>query len=196
MSVGSKFVDEHCEGCALGKHTRYPFPKNGSNKTKEVLELVHSDVCGPMNKVSVGGSVYYVTFVDDYRKFTWLYMMKKKNEVLSKFREFMALVENITGKQLKKIRKDNGGEYTSEEFIEFCKQRDIIKEQTIPYTPQQNGVAERMNRTIMDNVRAMLYHSKLPLYLWAEAVATEVYLRNRRPTSSLRGILPIKDGMM
>ena len=77
--------------------------------------------------------MYYVIFVDDYNKFTWLYMMKKKNEVLSKFHKFLALVENITGKQLKKIRTDNGGEYTSEEFIEFYKQRGIIKEQTIPY---------------------------------------------------------------
>ena len=190
MSVDSKSLDEHCEGCALGKQSRYPFPKNSPKKTNDVLELVHSDVCGPMNIASVGGSLYFLTFKDDYSNFTWVYMLKKKSEVLEKFLEFLALAENFTGKRLKRIRTDNGGEYTSEEFIKYCKQRGVIKQLTIPYTPQQNGVAERLNRTIMENVRSMLYHSNLPLYLWAEAVATVVYLRNMSPTSSFKGETP------
>ena len=112
MSINSKALDEHCEGCALGKQSRYPFPKNSPKKTNDVLELVHSDVCGPMNIASVGGSLYFLTFKDDYSNFTWVYMLKKKSEVLEKFLEFLALAENFTGKRLKRIRTDNGGEYT------------------------------------------------------------------------------------
>ena len=110
MSVDSKALDEHCYGCALGKQSRYPFPKNSSKKTTDVLELVHSDVCGPMNIASVGGSLYFLTFKDDYSNFTWVYMLKKKSEVLEKCLEFVALAENFTGKSLKRIRTDNGGE--------------------------------------------------------------------------------------
>ena len=99
-----KPVDADCEGCALGKQTRYPFPKNPSGKrTTEVLELVHSDVCGPMSVPSVGGSSYYVTFIDDFTNFVWVYPLKKKSEVFQKFTEFLALAENLTGCRLKRF---------------------------------------------------------------------------------------------
>ena len=100
------------------------------------------------------------------------------------------MAENFSGRRLKKFRSDNGGEYIGENFKKYLKQRGILTEPTVPYTPQQNGKAERMNRTILDNVRAMLYHANLPLYLWAEAVSTVVYLRNRSPTSSFKGATP------
>ena len=174
-----------CEGCALGKQSRLPFPKSSSSKTSDVLELVHSDVCGPMSVPSVGGSLYFITFIDDFSKYVWVHVIKKKSDALEKFKEFLALTENQTGKKLKRFRSDNGGEYFSGEFDTFCDARGIFREPTIPYTPQQNGVAERMNRTIMDNVRALLYHGNLPLSLWGEAVSTVVYLRNRSPTANL-----------
>ena len=104
-------MDEHCEGCALGKQSRYPFPKKSLSKTSEILELVHSDVCGPMNIPSVGGSVYFITFIDDFSKFVTVYMMKKKNEAFNKFDEYVKMAENLTGKRLKRIRSDHGGEY-------------------------------------------------------------------------------------
>ena len=190
MEVDSKHVEEVCEGCALGKATRYPFPKVSSKKTTDVLELVHSDVCGPLNIPSVGGSIYFVSFIDDYSNYVWVHMLKRKSEVLEKFVEFVAMAENHSGRTLKKVRSDNAGEYFSNEIENFCKEKGILTEPTIPYTPQQNGKAERLNRTIMDNVRASLYHAKLPLYLWAEAVAAIVYLRNRSPTSSFKGATP------
>ena len=190
MKLDLKHEDEDCEGCAVGKSVRYPFPKVGSKKSTGILDLVHSDVCGPLNIASVGGSIYFLTFIDDYSNFVCVYMLKKKSAVLEKFIEYLAMAENFSGRRLKKLRSDNGGEYVSDAFKDYLKQRGILTEPTVPYTPQQNGKAERMNRTILDNVRAMLYHAKLPLYLWAEAVSTVVYLRNRSPTSSFKGATP------
>ena len=181
----SASVPENCDGCVLGKQSRSPFPKSSDSKTTSVLELVHSDVCGPMSVASVGGSFYFITFVDDYSRYVWVYIIRKKGQAIDKFKEFIALSENTTGKRIKRFRSDNGGEYFSGEFDAICKERGIFREPTIPYTPQHNGVAERLNRTIMDNVRALLYHANLPLSLWGEAVSTVVYLRNRSPTSCL-----------
>ena len=191
--VKSKPMNVDCEGCALGKQARYPFQKNPRGKrTSEVLERVHSDVCGPMNIASVGGSSYYVTFIDDYSNYVWVHLLKQKSEVFAKFKEFLAVAQNLTDRRLKRFRFDNGGEYISTDFNNFLKQQGIYKEPTIPYTPQQNGVAERMNRTIMDNVRSLLHHGKLPLSLWGEAVSTVVYLRNRSPTSGLKEVTPFE----
>ena len=192
IEIDSKHVEEVCEGCAVGKAVRYPFPKIGSKKSTDLLNLIHTDVCGPLNIASVGGSIYFVTFIDDFSNYVWVYMLKKKSEVLEKFIEFVAMAENSSGKRLKKLRNDNGGEYVSNALTDYCKEKGILTEPTIPYTPQQNGKAERMNCTIMDNVRASLYHAKLPLYLWAEAVSTIVYLRNRSPTSSFKGATPFE----
>ena len=190
MTLSTKDVTNLCEGCALGKHSRDPFPKKSKSKSTELLELIHTDVCGPLNVASLGGSIYYVTFIDDFSSYVTIYMMKQKSEVFEKWVEFVAMAENHCGKRVKNVRADNGGEYIGESFVNFCKERGIQRQPTIPYTPQQNGKSERMNRTIMDNVRATLYHANLPLYLWAEAAANVVYLRNRSPTSSLKGATP------
>ena len=147
-------------------------------------------MCGPMNFTSVGGSRYFVTFIDDVTHYTTVYMLKKKSEVLDKFKEFVESSERLIGKQVKKLRSDNGVEYISEEFAEYCKSRGILQEVTVPYTPQQNGVAERMNRTIIDTVRSMLHHGNLPLSFWAEALSTANYIRNRSPTSCLKEKTP------
>ena len=190
LNVNPKDVPSDCEGCYLGKQSRLPFPKKSSGKKAKILDLVHSDVCGPMSVPSVGGSIYFSTFIDDHSNFTWVYMLKQKSEVGGVFLEWLTMVENLTEKRLKEFRSDNGGEYIAHYFTDLCKDRGIALQPTIPYTPQQNGVAERMNRTIMDNVRATLYHAKLPVFLWAEAVATIVYLRNLCPTSSFKGVTP------
>ena len=190
LKVNSKDAPADCEGCLLGKQTRLPFPKKSSGKKAQILDLVHSDVCGPMSVPSVGGSLYFVTLIDDHSNFTWVFMLKQKSAVSGVFLEWLIMVETLTEKRLKEFRSDNGGEYVSNYFSEICKERGISLQPTIPYTPQQNGVAERMNRTIMDNVRATLYHAKLPLFLWAEAVATVVYVRNVCPTSSFKGVTP------
>ena len=194
---------EDCHGCAVGKAKRLPFPKKSTRKTTRPLELIHSDVCGPFHVDSVGGSRYFVTFVDDYSRYVTVYMLTAKSEAFDKFVDFVIMSENKFGVEiqnfelegelgvkLKKFRSDGGGEYVSSRFIEFCSSGGIEKQITVPYTPQQNGVAERMNRTLMEMARSMIYHANCSQKLWAEAVATAAYLRNRCPTSTFQGATP------
>jgi transposase InsO family protein len=115
----------------------------------------------PMSSIS--GYVYYVSFIDDYSRKTWLYFLKSKDEVFSEFKEFKALIENISKRKIKILRSDNGGEYTSKEFVNFCKDVGIKRELTNPYNPQQNGVVERKNRTIMEVVKTMIHDQDLPM---------------------------------
>jgi hypothetical protein len=173
-----------CNGCAQGKNIKNPFPKR-DNKAKGVLELIHSDVCGPMPPSSISGYVYYVSFIDDYSRKTWVYFLKSKDEVFNKFKEFKALIENIFERKIKILRLDNGGEYTSKEFVNFCKDVGIKRELTTPYNPQQNGVAKRKNKTIMEAVKTMIHDQDLPMCLWAEATMTAVYVKNRLSHSAL-----------
>jgi hypothetical protein len=143
-------------GCAKGKNIKNPFPKR-DNKVEGVLELIHSDMCGPMPSSSISRYVYYVSFIDDYSHKTWIYFLKSKDEVFSKFKELKALIENLSERKIKILRSDNGGEYTSKEFMNFCRDVGIKRELTTPYNPQQNGVAKRKNRTIMEAVKTMIH---------------------------------------
>ena len=193
--------DKQCEACVLGKMKKIPFPKQTVHRVTELLELVHSDVCGPMNVDSLGGSRYMVTFSDDFSRYTFVYLLRSKDEVLTKFREFVNLVENQTGHKvktlnlrIKTLRTDNGGEYISKALAAFYAERGIAHEFTNPHCPEQNGVAERMNRTIVESARSMLYHAKLPQHFWAEAVSTAVYLHNRSPTTALSDKPPLSVG--
>jgi len=136
------------------------FP-SGGKRAKQILELVHNDVFGPMNVPSWGKSVYYVSFIDDFSRNTWVYFLKKKSEVFNTFKEFKTLVENQTEKKIKVLRTDNGGEFCSKEFEELCKKCGIARQKTTPYTPQQNGVTERMNKMLMERARSMLNGARL-----------------------------------
>jgi hypothetical protein len=108
-----------CKGCSLGKNVKGSFPSS-DNRSKEILDLIHSDVCGPMNVASLNGYLYYVLFIDDYSRKTWIYFLKNKDGVLAKFQEFKAQIENQTERKIKTLRSDNGGECTSKEFNCFC----------------------------------------------------------------------------
>jgi transposase InsO family protein len=187
-----KFTTEKhdpCKGCAMGKYAQRPFPPS-EHRSKGVLDLIHSDVCGPMSMESVSGFKYFVLFIDDYSRKTWIFFLKTKDEVFDRFREFRALVENQTGRRIRVLRSDNGGEYTSKEFVEYCAAEGIKKELTVPYNPQQNGVAERKNRTIVGATRAMIHDQGLPLFLWVEASRTVVYIQNRSPHTVLGKLTP------
>ena len=183
---------DFCKSCIEGKIHRQPFPKEGGKRSTELLGLVHSDVCGELNVKSLGGAKYFLTFVDDNTRYVWTYMLKHKSEVFQKFFEWKALVENSSGHKLKALRTDNGGEYVSNEMKNFLKKEGVHHELTVPKTPEQNGVAERLNRTLVEAVRCMLCDSKLPQCFWAEAVSTAVYLRNRSPTKAVDGSTPIE----
>ena len=134
----------------MGKYTKTAFPSS-DNRSARTFDLIHSDLCRPMSFVSLRGYEYYVTFIDDHSRKTWIYFLKSKKseEVLQRFQEFKALVENQTGRKIRVLRSDNGGEYTSKEFDGFCRQEGIRRQLTIPYTPEQNGIAERKNKSII-----------------------------------------------
>ena len=148
---------------------------------------MHSDVCGPMPTDSIGGNKYYVTFIDDFSRCCAVSFLKSKSEVPDKFKEYEARVVNDCGKGIWTLRSDNGGEYLSKEFRSYLKSKGIHHELTVPHSPEQNGVAERMNRTLMETARSMMAHADLPEKYWAEAVETAAYIRNRTPTTAIKG---------
>ena len=133
---------------------------------------------------------YFLTLTDDKSRYSWVYILHTKDQVFDRFREWKALVERTTRKKVKTLRTDNGGEYTSNEFESYLKNEGIRHELTVPKTPEQNGVAERLNRTLVETSRSMLIDSKLPKKFWAEAVSTAVYLKNRSPSKPLQGMTP------
>eukprot|EP00253_Pinus_taeda_P003752 PITA_03752 len=191
-TTSSRDFVEHYEvyrGCALGKYTKLPFPASDS-RSIGILDLIHIDVSGRMSHVSLGGYESYVIFIDNYSRRTWIYFLKTKGEVFSRFKEFKALVEKQTGRKIQVLRSDNGGEYTDVGFSDFCAQEGIRKEFTVPYNPQQNGVSERKNRAIVGIARAMIHDQGLPLFLWVEACNTVVYLQNRSPHRVLGNMTP------
>ena len=156
-----------------------------NQKRCEPLELVHSDVCGPMPMVSLGGASYFVTFIDDFSCKVWAYPLKCKDEVLSVFKRFVTLVETETGKRVKCLHFDNGGEYVSKSYQDFCDTKGIKRELTAPYAPPQNGVEKWMSRTIQERVKSMLLNAELSNGFWAEALASAVHLINRSPNKWL-----------
>ena len=182
---------DFCEACVQGKQKRASFKSTGS-KSIMPIELVHSDVCGKMNTPSLGGEEYFLTFIDDYTHYTRVYVLKQKSEVFDKFLKWKALVENQSGHKLKVLRTNRGGEYTSTEFEKFLQSAGVCHEMTVPKTPEQNGVAERMNPTLLESVQSMLSGANLPHKFWAEAVSTAVYIRNRSPTKAVDGMTPFE----
>ena len=179
-----------CKPCIDGKHHRFKFPKDGGKRASKVLELVHTDVCGKIDTKSLSGSEYFMTLIDDKSRYIWCYTLKFKSEVFQKFIEWKVMAEKSSERSLKTLRSDNGGEYISTEFEDYLKDKGIIHQTTVRKTPEQNGVAERMNRTLVEAIRSMLSESGLPKTFWAEALMTATYLRNRSPTTALTGMTP------
>jgi len=173
-----------CESCLLGKMTKTPFGGKGQ-RASETLELIHSDVCGPMTTHARGGFSYFITFIDDYSRYGYLYLMKYKSEAFEKFKEFRNEVEKQLGKSIKTLRSDRGGEYLSQEFQGYLRDNGILSQWTPPYTPQHNGVSERRNRTLLDMVRSMMSLAELPKSFWGFALETAVYVLNRVPSKSV-----------
>lgn len=171
-----------CERYKLGKHTRTKILKLATFQASQILELIHSDVCGPFRICSTGGARYFVTFTDDFSRIIWVYFISQKDQVLDKFKHFLHSVENLTGKTVKALCTDNGGEYTSHAFSAFCSQKGITHERTPPYTPQRNDIAERRNRSLLDITRCLLLEKGLPGHLWAEIVKAEGDILNLRST--------------
>lgn len=143
-----------------------------------------------MNEKSIGGTEYFLSLIDDQTRYVWVYFLKTKDQAFKKFLEWKTLVEKSSGRKLKAIRTDNGGEFTSAKFETYLKTEGVQHELTVPKNPEQNGVAERMNRTLVENTRSMLSNANLPHSFWAEALSTATYLRNRSPTKTVSGMTP------
>ena len=166
-----------CESCLEGKMTKRPFKAKGNRATIQ-LELVHTDVCGPMSVQARGGYEYFMTFTNDYSRYGYVYLMRHKSEAFDKFREYKAEAEKQLGVHIKQLLSDRGSEYLSGEFKSYLAQEGIISQLSSPGTPHQNGVSERRNRTLLDMVRSMLSYSSLPESFWGYALETAAYILN------------------
>lgn len=193
LATGIQFSGSSCNkvcvSCLKGKQARQPFSSKGT-RASGMLDLVHSDLCGPMEVNSFSGARYFYTFIDDFSRKVFVYFLKNKELAEMVFQHFKAFVENQTGKLIKILRSDNGGEYISQSYENTLKKAGIHHQKSIPYSPQQNGVAERMNRTLQERARCMVFDAGLTKSYWAEAVATAAYIINRSPTSALVDATP------
>ncbi|GAU29902.1 hypothetical protein TSUD_379930 [Trifolium subterraneum] len=183
-------LNEHSVDCLTGKQHRDAIPKQAVWRAKLKLELVHSDICGPLNPISNGGNRYFITFTDDFSRKTWIYFLKEKSSALDTFKMFKLMVEKESGCAIQNLRTDRGGEFLSTAFNDFCSNQGIKRQLTTAYTPQQNGVSERNNRTLLNMVRSMIAGRGVPKVFWPEAVKWATHIMNRSPTLSVKDITP------
>jgi transposase InsO family protein len=179
-----------CTDCMVGKQHRDAIPKRSLWRASQRLQLVHADICGPIKPVSNSKKRYFISFIDDYSRKVWIYFLVEKSEAFTIFKNYKNLVEKETGAFICCLCTDRGGEFTSHEFNVFCKANGISRQLTVAYTPQQNGVAERKNRTIMNMVRSMLSEKQIPKNFWPEAVNWIAHVLNRSPTLVVKDMTP------
>lgn len=163
---------------------RHPF-KNERTSATRPLKLIHTDLCGPIKPQTWDGNHYFITFMDDLTHFTMVKLLTGKFEVFDTIKEFVNEAENKWNLKVSKIRCDNGREYKNYNIINWAKQKGIVIDFTIPYTPQFNGKVERLNQTLLEEVQVLLTDSKLEKAMWGEALFRATYLVNRSPTTQL-----------
>ncbi|KAI0492615.1 hypothetical protein KFK09_026891 [Dendrobium nobile] len=180
-----------CNTCIQCKLHKLPF-ESSSSRTHTPLELVHSDVWGPSPVSSTCGFHFFVIFVDDYSRYTWLFPIIHKSDVTATFITFTKFIENQTNYTIKTLRTDGGTEFNNYSMKSFLASKGIGHQMTCPYTPEQNGVAERKNRHIVETVRSLLHKASMPFQYWPEASATAVYLINRMPSPTTHDKSPLQ----
>lgn len=185
-----KVLIKKCEVCIMGKQHQLPFGKNKGKRTTRPLELVHSDICGSITPTTWDGKQYFLSIIDDYTHFAMVYLLTHKSEAVQCLQEYEALITAKFNQRISRLKCDNGGEYTSKKFIDFCKSKGIkIKiKYTVPYTPQLNGVAERYNRMVLEKARCMVLNATPDKIFWGEAVQTATYLCNRNKQIDLSNL--------
>lgn len=184
MKLFPKYKDDHkCDICKLCKMTKLSFSSH-FDPASNLLEVIHLDLVGPFSTQSQSGFLYFLMIVDQFSGFKTVKFLKSKSEVFEKFLEFVKTAENQTGKTIKKLISDNGGEFKNNSFKDFCAEKGIIHNFSPPFTPQNNGIAERANRTVLNKARCILLQSRLPPSFWAEAVNTATDLCNLLPFKS------------
>jgi transposase InsO family protein len=154
------------------------------NKSAIPFALIHSDVWGPSPVTTSSGHRWFVTFIDDCTRMTWLYLLKHKNEVFDVFKSFHIMVQTQFSTKIQTLRSNNGGEYVNQQFQTYFQTYGLLHETSCSQTPQQNGIAERKNQHILETTRALLIGAHMPRHYWGDAVATAMYLLNRMPTKS------------
>lgn len=182
-TIPNKPTNFHCNTCALAKST-HKVPKATGIRSKKPLELIHSDLSGRFATQSLGKALYYISFIDDFTRYSWIYFLKEKSDTHKAIKTFVTRVEKQYDAKVKKFRNDNGGEYINDANKNYFSEKGIEVETSPPYSHESNGVAERFNRTITNMVRCMIMNH--PKTLWGEAFATAVYLKNRLPHSALK----------
>jgi len=179
-----------CKACMKGKQHRIPFSIKNKWRATEKLGLVHADLCGPITPASSSQKRYFLCFIDCFSRKAWTYFLLEKSKTFYHFKCFKTLVEKEVGMSIKCLKTDRGGEFNSAEFNTSCKQHRVKRQLTAAYTPQQNGVAERKNRTVMNMVRAMLTEKKVPKIFWLEAVRWMIHVLNRSPILAVKDMTP------
>ncbi|GJU68558.1 retrovirus-related pol polyprotein from transposon TNT 1-94 [Tanacetum coccineum] len=175
-----KFEKDHlCSACAMGKNKKKPHKPKSEDTNQEKLYLLHIDLCGPMRVASVNAKKYTLVIVDDYSLFTWVKCLRSKDEAPDFIIKFLKMIQVRLKVHVRRIRTDNGTEFVNQTLREYYEKVGISHETYVARSPQQNGVVERRNRTLIEAARTMLIYAKAPLFLWAEAVATACYTQNR-----------------
>jgi transposase InsO family protein len=188
-SIGDKLT---CAACIKSKITRKPLPKEPSERSTKLGEKIHSDVWGPSRHQTIDKKYYYVSFTDDYSRESVIYLMNSKDQVFSKYKLYEAMMLRQRDIRIKSLLSDRGGEYTSKEFNDYLAQQGTKHKFTVHDTPEQNGVAERLNRTLVERTRAMLLESNLPKSLWGYAIQYANYIKNRTHTRALPNKTPFE----
>lgn len=181
-----------CVQCAKGKQVSVR--KYEANRANDLLELIHTDICGPFQTATRNGHIYFISFIDDYSRYGYIFLIKEKAQTSDVFKSFKVEVELQLNKRIKKVRSDRGGEYYGQcdgsgeqrpgPFAKFLDENEIVPRYIMPSSPQMNGIAEQRNRTLMDMVRSMMSHTTLPIRLCGEALKTAAHILNRVPTKA------------
>jgi transposase InsO family protein len=183
-------VHQLCADCITTKLKRSPFPLQAKWQAEGLLNLVHRDLCGPISPATPSGKKYFLLLVDDKSRHMWLVLLAAKSDTLAALKKFLVKVEVETGRRLRVLRTDNGGEFSSVEFEMYCTEHGIERQYTAPYTPQQNGVDERWNQSVVTMARSLLKSRNVPVKFWGEAVATAVCPQNWAPTKVVHDMMP------
>nr|GEW93973.1 zinc finger, CCHC-type [Tanacetum cinerariifolium] len=185
-----KHTTQICDVCLIEKHSRAPFSKRAKARSTSPLDLVYGDLCGPISPLAPFEKKYIFLLVDDYSRYMWVYFLNIKDQAFDTFKKYKKTIENKLRTTLKMLRTDRGGEFTSNEFTQYCKENGIARQLIAPYSPQQNGIVKRRNKTIMSTTRFMMKAMNMPQNFWAEAVRRVIYILNSVPTKALEDITP------